>query len=88
MPCTMEKHPVIYLHDAESHLGVDKAGQKIKVSPSTIRDHISQSGHAASFKDFSVVDRANEFEHFIHQSFFILRDQPDLNSQQSYIPLQ
>ena len=41
------------------HLGVNKAGFKIKGGPSAIGDHINQSGHAASFKDFSLLDRAN-----------------------------
>ena len=34
------------------HLGMNKAGQKIKVSPSAIWDHINKSGHAASMEDF------------------------------------
>ena len=70
------------------HLGINKAGQKIKASPSAIGDHISQSGHAASLEDFSVLDRANnEFDLLIHESLLILRDRPSLNSQQSSIPL-
>ena len=36
----------------KEHLGINKAGQKIKVSPSTIWDHINQSGHAASLEEF------------------------------------
>ena len=69
------------------HLGVNKAGRKIKASTSAIGDHISQSGYAASFKDFSVLDRVNnEFEILIHKSLLFLRDLPDLNSQQSSIP--
>ena len=33
------------------NLDINKAGQKIKVSPSAIWDHINQSGHAASLED-------------------------------------
>ena len=70
------------------HLGINKAGLKIKGSSSAIRDHINQSGHAASVNDFSILDRANnEFDLLIHESLLILRDRPELNSQQSSIPL-
>ena len=31
-------------------------GFRIKGGPSAIGDHINQSGHAASFKDFSILD--------------------------------
>ena len=63
-------------------LGINKAGQKIKVSPSAIWDHINQSGHAASLEDFLVLDRANnDFDLLIHESLLILRDRPSLNSQ-------
>ena len=41
------------------HLGINKAGLEIKGSSSAIRDHINQSGHAASVNDFSILDRAN-----------------------------
>ena len=52
------------------HLGVNKAGLKVKGGPSAIRDHINQSGHAASPKDFSILDRANnEFDLLIHENF-------------------
>ena len=61
---------------------------EIKASPSAIGDHISQSGHAASLEDFSVLDRANNgFDLLIHESLLILRDRPSLNSQQPSIPL-
>ena len=70
------------------HLGINKAGQKIKVSPSAIGDHINQSGHAVSLEDFLVLDRANnDFDLLFHESLLILRDRPSLNSQQSSIPL-
>ena len=61
---------------------------QIKGSSSVIRDHINQSGHAASVNDFSILDRANnDFDVLIHESLLILRDQPELNSQQSSILL-
>ena len=70
------------------HLGINKAGLEVKGSSSAIRDHINQSGHAASVNDFSILDRANnEFDLLIHESLLILRDRPELNSQQSSIPL-
>ena len=54
------------------HLGVNKAGLKIKGSPSAIGDHINQSGHAVSLKDFSILNRANnEFDLLIHESLLI-----------------
>ena len=70
------------------HLGINKAGLEIKGSSSAIRDHINQSGHTASVNDFSILDRANnDFDLLIHESLLILRDRPELNSQQSSIPL-
>ena len=55
------------------------AGQKIKVSPSAIWDHINRSGHAASVEDFSVLDRANnDFDLLIRESLLILHDRPSL----------
>ena len=51
------------------HLGINKAGQKVKVSPSAIWDHINKSCHATSVEDFSVLDRAkNDFYLLIHES--------------------
>ena len=69
-------------------MGINKAGLKIKGNSSAIGDHINQSGHAASLNDFSILDRANnDFDLLIHESLLILRDRPELNSQQSSIPL-
>ena len=69
-------------------MGIKKAGVQIKGSSSGIRDHINQSGHAASVNDFSILDRANnDFDLLIHEGLLILRDRPELNSQQSSIPL-
>ena len=46
-----------------SSLKVNRGGCKIKVGPSAIKDHISQAGHAIAFKDFSILDGANnEFD--------------------------
>ena len=51
-------------------------------------EYINQSGHAASVNDFYILDRANnDFDLLIHESLLILRDQSELNSQQSSIPL-
>ena len=72
----------------KENLGINKAGQKVKVSPSAIWNHINKSGHAASVEDFSVLDRANnDFYLLIHESLLILRDRPSPNSQQSSITL-
>ena len=69
-------------------MGINKAGIQIKGSSSAIRDHIDQSGHAASVNDFSILDRANnDFDLLIHESLLILRDRPEFNSQHSSIPL-
>ena len=41
-----------------------------------------------SVNDFSILDRANnDFDLLIHESLLILRDRPELNSQQSSVPL-
>ena len=70
------------------HLGINKAGVQIKGSSAAIRDHINKSGHAASVNDFSILDRVNnDFDLLINESLLILRDRPELNSQQSSIPL-
>ena len=67
---------------------IGKRSLNKKSDPMHLGDHISQSGHAASFKDFSILDRAkNDFDLPVHESLLILRDRPDLNSQQSSIPL-
>ena len=70
------------------HLGINKAGQKIKSSPSAIGDHISKSGHDASLENFEIISRTvNSFDLLIHESLLILRDRPMLNSQLSSISL-
>ena len=41
------------------HLGINKAGQRIKSSPSAIGDHISKSGHDASLENFKIISRTD-----------------------------
>ena len=70
------------------HLGINKAGQKIKSNCSAIGDHISKFGHNGSLEDFDILSKTeNSFDLLIHESLLILRDHPSLNSQQSSIPL-
>ena len=70
------------------HLGINKAGQKIKSNCSAIGDHISKSDHNGSLEDFDILSKTeNFFDLLIHESLLILRDYPSLNSQQSSIPL-
>ena len=70
------------------HLGINKAGQKIKSNSSSIGDHISKSGHKASFDDFEIISKTdNHFDLLIHESLLIKRDTPSLNSQTSSIPM-
>ena len=70
------------------HLGINKKGISIKGASSSIRDHINETGHAASFDDFCILDKANNnFDLLIHESLLILRDRPTLNQQNSSIPL-
>ena len=70
------------------HLGINKAGQKIKSNSSSIGDHISKFGHKASFDDFEIISKTdNHFDLLIHESLLIKRDTPSLNSQTSSIPM-
>ena len=41
------------------HLGINKAGQKIKSNSLSIGDHISKSGHKASFDDFEIISKTD-----------------------------
>ena len=51
------------------HLGINKAGQKIKSNFSSIGDHISKSGHKESFDDFEIISKTeNHFHLLIHES--------------------
>ena len=70
------------------HLGINKAGQKIKSNFSSIGDHISKSGHKASFDDFEIISKTdNHFDLLIHESLLLKRDMTSLNSQMSSIPM-
>ena len=39
------------------HLGINKAGQKIKSNCSAIGDHISKFGHNGSLEDFDILSK-------------------------------
>ena len=68
--------------------GINKKGISVKGICSSIRDHINETGHAMSFDDFCILDKANNnFDLLIHESLLILRDRPTLNQQNSSIPL-
>ena len=70
------------------HLEINKAGQKIKNSSSTIGDHISKTNHDAFLENVEIISRTNNsFELLIHESLLILRDRPSPNRQFSSIPL-
>ena len=51
MPHTMGKQLVNLFVQCREHLGINKAGQKIKSSPSTIGYNLSKSGHDASLEN-------------------------------------
>ena len=58
------------------------------VPKTVLLDHISKSGHKASFDDFKIISKTdNHFELLIHESLLIKRDMPSLNSQTSSIPM-
>ena len=71
------------------HLGIDKKGSKLaSPSPSSIWDHIKQTGHSALLENFSIISMSdNSFNLLIHESLLFQRDSPCLNSQQSSIPI-
>ncbi len=53
--------------------GTTAGQQKRKVTASAIWDHLNESGHIASFDDFSILDRANnDFDLLTHESLLIL----------------
>ena len=55
---------------------------------STIRDHVSSTGHIASVEDFCILDNAGtELDLLVQDSLLILRDRPTRNQQNSSIPL-
>ena len=71
------------------HLGININGRELSsLSPSSIRDHVKQTGHTASFDDFCVISKiSNLYDLLIHESLLIQRDKPSLNSQQSSISM-
>ena len=71
------------------HLGINRNGRELSSpSPSSIRNHIKQTGHTASIDDFSVISKtSNSYDLLIHESLLIQRDRPSLNSQQSSISM-
>ena len=70
------------------HLGVNKVGKKIKVTPSAISEHLDQRGHNASIENFSILNRTNNnSDLLIFESLLILRDRPSLNNKFSSVPL-
>ena len=73
---------------SREHLGINKAGKKIKVNPSAISEHLDQCGHNASIENFSILDRTNnKSDLLIFESLLILRDRPPLNNKFSSVPL-
>ena len=91
VPYNEQQSGVMFCHfvvRCREHLGINKKGISIKSASSSIRDHINETGHAASFDDFCILDKANNnFDLLIHESLLILRDRPTLNQQNSSIPL-
>ena len=84
--CKTSRHFVVRCRE---HLGINKKGISIKGASSSIGgDHIKETGHAASFDAFCILDKANNnFDLLIHESLLILRDRPTLKQQNSSIPL-
>ena len=70
------------------NLGINKTGVSIMGASSSIRDHLNETGHAASFETFCILDNANNnFDFLMHNSLPILTDCPTFNQQNSSIPL-
>ena len=60
----------------------------MKGASSSIRDDINETGYAACFDAFCILDKANNnFDLLIHEGLLILRDCLTLNQQNSSIPL-
>ena len=81
LPCLvlLERTHNLVTH-CRGHLGINKAGQKIKSNCSSIGDHISKSGH---LEDFDIRSKTeNSFDH-INESLLILSDHPILSNLQS-----
>ena len=70
------------------HIGIAKTGHRINNNSSTVYNHSSTTGHPVSPEDFSILSStSNSTDLLIHESLFILRDCPTLNSQTSSIQL-
>ena len=78
-----------FLVRCNEHLGVNKSGYKLAApSPSSIRDHVKQTGHIASIDDFCIISKMdNSYDLLIHESLLIQKDRPILNSQQFSISM-
>ena len=82
------KKPRHFIVRCREHLGINKEGISIKGASSSIREHINETGHAASIDDFCILEKAsNKFDLLIHDSLLISRDRPTINQQNSSIPL-
>ena len=54
-----------------------KRVRQLKAFSSSIRDHVSSTGHSASVEDFCILDNLrNELDLLIHEGLLILRDVP------------
>ena len=71
------------------HLGHSRGrGNCASPSPSSIWDHIKQSGHVRTLEDFSIISNTtNLFDLLIHEIILIQRDRPNFNSQQYSISM-
>ena len=87
----MVKPNAILKLQACEHLGITPlTGRKVK-SPneSALFDHISHTGHNASFDDFeTLVTDSSEFKLLLRESLLILRDDPLFSRYVKSIPLE
>ena len=77
-----------FIARCREHLAIYKKAKAIKGVSSSIRDHVSSTGHSASVEEFCILDSAcTELDLLMHESLLILRDRPTPNQQNSSIPL-
>ena len=71
------------------HPGINRSGHKTNSSgQSSIGDHITKTAHNGTMEDFKIIAKSdNAFDLHIYDSLLIQKDRPNLNSQQSSIPL-
>ena len=71
------------------HLGINRSGHKTtSFGQSSIGDHITKPAHNGTMEDFKIIAKSdNAFDLLIYESLLIQKDRPNLNSQQSSIPL-